>query len=520
MNGMPEYILSVDIGTQGCKAALFDESLRREAVSFAPLEVCSPRAGVAWQEPEKIYQGFLAAVRQLLAGSRVKPENIAAVGIDGQMAGIMGVDADGKAATLYDSWLDTRCSRYVERMREQCGQKVTQITGGPVSFTHGPKILWLKQEKPEVYKKVCKFVTIGAYITGRITGLRGEESFFDHTGMQYSGFGDNLRREWSDELLDTFGVERGKMARILSPFEIAGRITPAFAAVSGLVQGTPVIAGCGDTAASIYGAEVLETGALLDCAGTASVLCSQAEEYTPDVTHQVITLMCAPEQGQWYPMAYINGGGLCVRWARDNLSGAGGCTYEELEREAAAVPAGSDGLYCIPHFAGRVLPYHPGLRGGFVGMNWNHTRGHLYRSVLEGIAYEYAFYLSVLKEMYPRYVFGKLYTMGGGAKSRLFGQIKADVLGADTIVCEEVDTALRGTAKIAAKAVGVQNVTAEKSKSNQTRSNRLQCNQSGERDRQESCIKVQKDNREVYDEMAAGYVGLLEKLESFYGNGR
>lgn len=501
---MAEYIVSVDIGTQGCKAALFGESLQREAVSFVPLEVCSPRAGVAWQEPSKIYEGVLIAIRQLLDKSRVKPQEIAVLGIDGQMAGIMGVDVSGEAVTVYDSWLDTRCSRYVEWMKEQCGQKVTQITGGPVSFTHGPKILWLKHEKQELYKKVCKFVTIGAYITGRIAGLQGEELFFDHTGMQYSGFGDNLRLEWSDELLDRFGVEKSKMARILSPFDVVGRVTSSFAAVSGLVPGTPVIAGCGDTAASIYGAQVLETGALLDCAGTASVLCSKADDYAPDTTEQVITLMRAPQKGQWYPMAYINGGGLCVRWGRDHLSGSQGGTYEELEKEALNVPAGSDGLYCIPHFAGRVLPYHPNLRGGFVGMSWNHTRGHLYRSILEGIAYEYAFYLSILKKMYPRYTFRKLYTMGGGARSRLFGQIKADVLGVDVTVCEEVDTALRGTARIAAKAVGI----LQGEEDNQ--------NEKTDQKRQEICIRANEGSKAEYAGMTEGYQNLLEKLETFY----
>ncbi len=503
---MAEYIVSVDIGTQGCKAALFDGDLERVAVSFVPLDVCSLRVGVAWQEPLKIYEGFLAAIRMLLAKSCVKPQEIAVLGIDGQMAGIMGVDTEGEAVTVYDSWLDTRCSRYVEWMKEQCGQKATQITGGPISFTHGPKILWLKHEKPELYKKVCKFVTIGAYITGRITGLRGEESFFDHTGMQYSGFGDNLRLEWSDELLGRFGVEKNKMARILSPFEVAGKITSSFAAESGLVPGTPVIAGCGDTAASIYGTNVLETGALLDCAGTASVLCSKVDAYAPDTANQVITLMRAPQKDQWYPMAYINGGGLCVRWGRDQLSGPQGGTYEELEKEALDVPAGSDGLYCIPHFAGRVLPYHPNLRGSFVGMSWNHTRGHLYRSILEGIAYEYAFYLSILKKMYPGYAFQKLYTMGGGARSKLFGQIKADVLGVDVAVCEEVDTALRGTAKIAAKAVGILQGTED---------NR---NKKTELRRQEIYIKANEGCKAEYAEMTEGYQSLLENLETFYRN--
>lgn len=495
---MPEYILSADIGTQGCKAALFDRRLEKRATSFVPLEVNSPRAGVAWQEPEEIYGGFRRAVRELLDKSRVGPEEIAVIGIDGQMAGIMGVDETGAAATVYDSWLDTRCSHYVEEMKRQCGELVTQITGGPVSFTHGPKILWLKGQKPELYRHVCKFVTIGAYITGRITGLRGEELFFDYTGMQYSGFGDNLRRQWSRELLDIFGVDERKMARILSPFEIVGSVTSEFAGESGLLPGTPVAAGCGDTAASIYGADVLETGALLDCAGTASVLCGLADEYIPDTAHQVITLMCSPEKGQWFPMAYINGGGLCVRWARDKL-GACGCTYEELEREAAAVEPGSGGLYCIPHFAGRVLPYHPDLRGGFVGMNWNHGRGHLYRSILEGIAYEYAFYLSVLKNMYPRYEFGRLYTMGGGARSGLFNQIKADVLGVDVTICREVDTALRGTARIAGKAVGILGGKPEKGGVDQ-----------------EICVRADGGNRAVYQKMASGYVRLLEKAQEFY----
>lgn len=501
---MAEYIVSVDIGTQGCKAALFDESLQREAVSFVPLEVCNPRAGVAWQEPLKIYEGVLMAIQMLLDKSCVKPQEIAVLGIDGQMAGIMGIDTAGEAVTVYDSWLDTRCSRYVELMKEQCGQKVTQITGGPVSFTHGPKILWLKHEKQELYKKVCKFVTIGAYITGRIAGLQGEEFFFDYTGMQYSGFGDNLRLKWSDELLDRFSVEKNKMARILSPFEIVGKVTSSFAAVSGLVPGTPVIAGCGDTAASVYGAQVLETGALLDCAGTASVLCSEADDYAPDTTNQVITLMRAPQKEQWYPMAYINGGGLCVRWGRDHLSGPQGSTYEELEKEALGVPAGSDGLYCIPHFAGRVLPYHPNLRGCFVGMSWNHTRGHLYRSILEGIAYEYAFYLSILKKMYPGYAFQKLYTMGGGARSRLFGQIKADVLGVDVTVCEEVDTALRGTARIAAKAVGI----LQEAEDNQ--------NGKTNQKRQEICIQANEGSKAKYEGIAEKYQILLEKLETFY----
>lgn len=492
---MPAYILSVDLGTQGCKAALFDERLERKGSSFVPMQVISPAPGVAWQEPEEIYAGCLKAIRELVESSHVTPGEIGAIGIDGQMAGIMGADENGEAVTVYDSWLDTKCSRQVEQMKRRCGVFAAQTTGGPVSFTHGPKILWLKEERQEEYKRVCKFVTISTYVTGKISGLKGDEQYFDHTGLQYSGFGDNRNKKWSEELLEIFGVEKEKMARIVSPFEIVGTTTAEFAGQTGLISGIPVIAGCGDTAASIYGAGVLKPGTLLDCAGSASVLCGLVETYTPDLAQQVITLMRSPEEEVWFPMAYINGGGLCVQWARDVLSG----TYEELEKEAEAVEAGSGDLICIPHFGGRVLPYHPGLRGVFAGMSWNHTRGHLYRSVLEGIAYEYAFYLSVLKKMYPQYDFNRLYTMGGGAKSALFSQIKADVLGIEVRTCDEVDTALRGVAMVAAKALGI------------GAPGRMRTWK-----QEENVLIPKQHTRGKYDEMVQRYLELMDKAGAFY----
>ena len=124
------------------------------------------------------------------------------------MAGIMGVDADGEAATYYDSWLDTRYDAYVEQMRTVAGRRVTEITGGPVTYTHGPKILWWKNEHPEAYEKISKFVLPHGYVVGKMAGLKGEEAYFDYTCLQYSGFGDNKNKVWSDELLETFGVAR------------------------------------------------------------------------------------------------------------------------------------------------------------------------------------------------------------------------------------------------------------------------------------------------------------------------
>ncbi|MDR2369983.1 MAG: hypothetical protein LBD71_00760, partial [Treponema sp.] len=161
------------------------------------------------------------------------------------------------------------------------------------------------------------------------------------------------------------------------------------------------------------------------------------------------------EEGRWFPLSYINGGGLCIRWFRDSFSGNPPASYAELEKEAGEVPAGSEGLVFVPHFAGRVLPADPSLKGSFTGLDFRHTRAHLFRAVLEGIAYEYAFYLSVLRDLYPQCSFERMISIGGGSKSDFFTSVKADVLGLAARRYQVGDTALVGSAVIAGYGAGV-----------------------------------------------------------------
>ncbi len=452
---MGSYLIGVDIGTQGTKSILFDQEMRVVAEGFEPSNLISPKPGTIWQEADDIAGSVHRTIRRALEDSGIPASSIAAVGVDGQMAGIMGVKKDGSAATYYDSWLDTRCGKYMKLMRERAGGRVTEITGGPVTYTHGPKILWWKHEQPEAYREIYKFVLPHAYVVMQMCGLSGDEAYFDYTCLQYSGFGDNLHKVWSDELLDTFGVSREKMARIVSPFEIAGKVSAPFAALSGLREGTPVVAGLGDTASSTFGSGMIDKGMVQDCAGTASVLCSIVDEYRPDTGYETMTQVRSPIDGLWLSLAYINGGGLCVRWFRDNFTGVPHASYDELQAEAEKIAPGSEGVLFVPHFSGRVLPQNPYVKGSFVGLDWKHTRGHLYRAVLEGVGYEYAYYLSVLKKLFPRQEFERVYTIGGGAKSALFNQIKADILGLPVTTFEMGETALVGCAVIAGVACGL-----------------------------------------------------------------
>jgi xylulokinase len=453
---MAVYLMGIDIGTQGTKAALFDAgSMKTVETAFDPSRLVQPEVGTVWQEADDIYGSVIHVIRDMLDRSGIRSGDLAAIGIDSQMAGIMGMAADGEASTCYDSWLDTRCKEYVAVMRERGERRIIELTGGPVTYTHGPKILWWKHKVPEAYRKTAKFVLPNAWVACRLCGLGAKDAYFDWTHLQYSGFADNLRKEWSDELLSLFGVEREKMARIVSPFEVIGRVSPETAALTGLAGGTPVVAGAGDTASSIFGAGLFEKDLALDCAGTASVFCCAADAFSPDTRHKAMTMMRSPEDGRWFPLSYINGGGLCIRWFRDSFSGSPPCSYGELDREAADLPAGSEGLVFVPHFAGRVLPADPGLKGSFTGLDFKHTRAHLFRAVLEGIAYEYAFYLSVLKDLYPSGRFERMISIGGGSKSAFFTSVKADVLGLEVRRYRVGDTALVGSAVIAGYGAGI-----------------------------------------------------------------
>ena len=452
---MGTYIIGIDIGTQGTKAALFNEDMELILTSFEESRLISPAPGTVWQEPDDICGSCANTIKELLEKSGVSGADIASIGIDGQMAGIMGIDASGKASTYYDSWLDMRCGKYMEQMQQRAGKRVIALSGGPVTYIHGPKILWWKNERPEAYAKTAKFVTPQAYAVGRMTGLNADGAYFDYTHLHFSCFADNENKRWSQELLDTFEVGIDKMPRIVSPFEVVGKTTREFAALSGVAEGVPVVAGCGDTAASTFGSGMFWRDMVLDCAGTASVLCSVVDRYVPDTAFETLTMMRSPVDGLFLPLAYINGGGMCVRWFRDTLTGNPPVSYDQLQMEAEKVPPGSEGITFIPHFSGRVLPNNPHLKGSYLGLDFKHTRGHMYRAVLEAVAYEYRYYLSVLRQLYPDDAFNDMITVGGGAKSSLFNQIKADVLGVTVTTFEMGETALLGSAVVAGYGVGI-----------------------------------------------------------------
>ncbi len=450
------YLIGVDIGTQGTKTTLFSIEGNAVAESFEPSRLISPSPGVVEQEPDEILGSVYRTIRKVMEQSGVNAGKVEAVGMDGQMAGILGIDRDWNAVTCYDSWLDTRCGWYIRQIKEQAEEEVIKTTGCPVTYAHGPKVLWWKHERPDSYRKISRFVLPTTYVAGKMTGLKAEEAYIDYTHLHFSGFGDVQKNRWAEDLLNHFGVEREKMPEIVEPWKIVGCLTEEAAGQCGLTSGIPVAAGCGDQAATSLGAGVTRAGLAFDVAGTASVFSCCVSSYTPDVKYKTLLYPRSVLPGLWIPLAYTNGGGLCLKWFRDNLTGKGTPpSYRELDAEAEAVPAGSENLLFLPHFAGRVCPNDPDVRGTWVGLNWSHTRGHLYRAVMEGIAYEYKYYLRVLSESMGKVDFTGVIAAGGGAKSRVFNAIKSDVLGIPYVTMKRNDTATFGSAVVAGYGAGI-----------------------------------------------------------------
>ncbi len=443
---MTDCLIGVDVGTQGIRAVAFDTDGNRIASAGESLSLCYGADGSVTQDPDTIYGKVLSCIGAVYRKSDIPAARIVGIGLGAQMAGIIGVDENLEPTMPYDSWLDTRCVKYAEKMRLEAEDEIIRLTGGQVGNAHGAKILWHRSENREVWQRTRKFLTLTAYLTARLCGLKASECFLDDTHLHFSGFADAENRCWSRDLLSEFRMTEEKLPQIRESTARAGGLSDAAAEQTGLPSGIPVSVGMGDTAASILGAGINAPGQCFDIAGTASVFAGCTDRFAPDRVYRTLNCMRSPILGLWYSSAYIPGGGLCLRWFRD-LTGK---SYAELDSLAEKSTAGGDGLLFVPQ-----LDSPNGIRGGFIGLKWTHTAGHLWRAVLESVAREYRIWSDMLSELLPELRYCGMTGVGGGAESRIFGQIKADYLGMPYLPTEEHDTATWGAAISAGCAAGL-----------------------------------------------------------------
>ena len=446
---MPVFV-GCDLGTMGTKAAVVDEDGAILGEAFEEVALRYPGPGRVEQDLDEIERSAHRTIARALEASG-RARDVAGVSFSGQMSGIGTIDDAFRPATYFDSWLDTRCEPYIVSMGEHA-DRVTELSGCPPTYSHGPKILWWQRERPDAFARVHRFVVPGAYVAGRLCGLGADDAFVDRTYLHFSNLADTEASRWSDELLAAFGVDARVLPRIIDPLDVVGEVTAEAAERTGLPRGTPVAAGAGDQAAASLGAGVVEPGQAFDSAGTAAVFAMCVPEFAPDLEARTLLAAHSVLPEVYIALAFVNGGGLALRWFRDELLGGaaeGSDAYQQLDALAERAEPGAGGLLWYPHIQGRVLPPSPHARGAWVGLTSGHSRGHLFRAVLEGIAFEYALWA----ELAPG-TLTEARVLGGGARSALWNTIKADVLGIDWVPTKRQECGVLGDALIAAAATG------------------------------------------------------------------
>lgn len=453
--------MCIDIGTAGTKAAILDSNGNELARAFEESMLYFPKSGWVEENPDKFYSSSINTIKQTVKESKIDPNDIIAISFTGQMSGILAIDKNWQPVIPYDSWLDTRCKKFIKYIYEEnYVDLVLEIVGITPAGSHFPKILWWKSEKPSIFDKIYKFMVPSIYVSGKFADLKGEEAFYDYTYITYTGFYDTRKMDWSEELSNIFDVPLEKFPQIIKPWEIVGELQTEIADKCDLVSGIPIIAGAGDFSSSCFGAGIIKRGQNLDVAGTAAVFALSTSKILPDKKYKTLLYTKAVIPELWIPHASVAGGGLCLRWFRDEIAQVvsdknSKSMYSLLDNIASVIPQGSENLFFLPHLGGRRDPYNPKMKGLWIGFNWKHKKGHFYRAILESIAYEYYYYRSIMKDIFQDMKFSEVRCVGGGSKSRIWNQIKADVLNVPYIRLNRENIALFGLAAICGYALGL-----------------------------------------------------------------
>jgi xylulokinase len=450
-----DYILASDLGGSGTKTMLFDLDGTIVVTAFRESKLYHDEKDATTQNPEEMFMSTVEGIKECMEKSGIAPNEVRALVLDGQQAGLMWIDDNYQAISPYDSWLDNRFGPFIKVMDQYCGQTILDSCGTRQNIKHGPKILWWKANHPEIFKKACKMVLPSTYIGGRLAGLQGEEGYFEDTSLGFSGIADIEKDEWNREICYAVGIPIEKMPRIVKPTEIIGKLTKEMAELLGLPSGIPIVAGAGDFPAAGVGAGICSQGQTGDIAGTASIFFAGVEKWKPD-SEGVLSTLRSPFPGLWYQFALFSGGG-CLRWFRDTFFAKEKeekNVYQCLDNLSKDLPLGDDGLIFYPYIGGRFQPSEPDYSGAWFGIQWGHRREHFYRAILESIAFEYKNYLSCIKKLLGLDNFNETRVFGGGSASPVFNQIKSDVLGLPYLTLKQQECSLLGSAIIAGCAIG------------------------------------------------------------------
>lgn len=455
-----EYILAHDTGTGGDKAVLTDLEGRIVQSAYQPYEVYYPRADWAEQDPDELWQAVAATTREVIQKSGIDPGEVLGVGVSAQMFNLLPVDEDCRPVTRMLSWLDVRSVEQADRLlTEDMRAFMFQHTANmPTAKDVIPKILWLKEERPDLWERTRWLLDCKEYILFKMTGVvaidwHGASTFFlfnPHT------------KTWDEEVCARLGIPVEKLPPAYPSTQVIGEVTPEAAEQTGLVAGTPVVICAGDVAVAQSGSGANQEGRAHLCIGTATWVGVSSKTLRNDPEKPFWALNHI-DPHKWVIAGEMETGGGALQWYR-NLLGEeearqaeerGVSTYQIFDELAATVPAGSDNLIFTPWLSGErapVLDHY--ARGGFLGLSLGHTRAHLARSVMEGVAYHIRWIIEAMEKV--GFGIDEMQAIGGGSVSPVWTQIIADITGRRLKIVEHpVEAGAIGAALAVAVGLGI-----------------------------------------------------------------
>lgn len=441
------HFIGIDTSTTATKALVMDADGTVVAVGRSAYGFETPRPLWSEQDPQLWWQATIEAIGSGLSEAGLSGDQVDAIGLTGQMHGLVLLDGAGEVLRPAILWNDQRTQAECDEMRERIGRDRLIATTGNDALTGftAPKLLWVRRHEPDVLARVAHVLLPKDYVRYRLTG----DVAVDKAGGSGTVLFDLAARDWSSDVLATLDLPRSWFPQTFEGTEVTGGVSAAAAAATGLREGTPVVAGGGDQAANAVGVGAVSDGIVAVSLGTSGVVFAATDHPVIEPEGRLHSF-CHAVADHWHLMGVMLSAAGSLRWFRDTV--APERPYADLDELAAGVEAGANGLVFLPYLTGERTPHpDPTARGAFVGLTVRHGLGHLTRAVMEGVAFGLRDSLELMREVTD---LGEIRVSGGGAASPVWLQVITDVFGQPVRVVGTAESAAHGAALLAAAGHG------------------------------------------------------------------
>ncbi|MGM9973330.1 MAG: xylulokinase, partial [Clostridiaceae bacterium] len=437
--------IGIDLGTSSVKIIIVSEIGEVIASASKDFAVSYPRSGWAEQDPKVWWEATEEGLKEVLVKSSIPKEEIKAIGLSGQMHGLVVLDDKGEPIRPAILWCDQRTEAECDYLNNEIGRdKVSQYTGNIAltGFT-APKLLWMKNNEPERFSSIEHILLPKDYIRYKLTGEFATE-VSDASGTLIL---DVEKRQWSQEMIELLGINEEMLPKVYESWEVTGKVSSELAGKLGLSEATVVVGGGGDQAAGAVGGGAVKSGIISAALGTSGVIFASSDDYQVDKDNRLHSFCHG--NGRWHQMGVMLSAASCLKWWIEEINkDTTPDAYERFLKEASEVPAGGKGLFFLPYLMGERTPYSdPRARGVFIGLDITTTRGDMTRAVMEGVAFGLRDSLEILKSL--EVPIDSVRVSGGGAQSPLWRQILADILDAEVQVISSKEGPALGAAILA-----------------------------------------------------------------------